>query len=72
MKIAIVIKPDMTVGFFAQDGTFVEGQANIARLLEQATGLGMQVKELGQPEQHRPDDPVAAHIHNLAHQHPHQ
>ena len=72
MKIVIVIKPDMTVGLFAQDGTFVEGQANIARLLEQATGLGMQVKELGQPEQHRPDDPVAAHIHNLAHQHPHQ
>lgn len=62
----VVISDDLQVGFFAQDGTFEDGQRNLKALLALLDTEGSKVKEAGDIEQHRHTDEMN-HLHDLSH-----
>lgn len=64
MKARIVITPTGEIAFFTEEGTFEAGAEVIDALLKQLQAQGINLTDLGQPEQHRHDD---GHVHSHVH-----
>lgn len=70
MKARIIITPDGNLAAFIDEGTFEEGKIKLERLLADLSGLGIDLTEIGQAEQHRHDDQHAQlHATGEAHSH---
>lgn len=67
MKARIVITQDGQIGLYTEEGTFEQGVEKLAALLAALQAQGVQLVEVGEPEQHRHDgEHVHAHTHTEA------
>lgn len=70
MKARIIITPDGKIAAFIDEGSFAEGKAKLETLLADLGGLGIELTDIGEVEQHK-HDTDHAHMHILGEAHNH-
>lgn len=66
MKVRVTIGPNGEIEVITQEGTFTEGAEKLSSLLAHLDAAGVELADISPPEQHRHDDPVHVHGHQLA------